>query len=274
MHERNRDFPNFWSALLIIGLLIGVETIIAGGFYDAGISFSSGDPKASVISVLGVGVILSLLMSYKALGYRQLFDPSGRPPFHVLGPLVLPILTLSFGSVVMATEVDNLLLQVFPPSASEIEQDMKLFSGGAVSVITLCLIAPFIEEMVFRGVFLRSFLHLYSPRRAIVLSALLFGLAHLNIYQFVIASMLGLLSGWLYYATGSLWPAILEHAVYNGGVYSYARMTSVDQPAVLAETMPVHSTSVLIFALVTFAVGLWWLFKAVEPIADAKTRSA
>jgi membrane protease YdiL (CAAX protease family) len=271
MHERNRDFPNFWSALLIIGLLIGVETIIAGGFYDAGISFSSGDPKASVISVLGAGVVLSLLMSYKKFGYRQLF-PSGRPP-SVLG-LVLPILTLSFGSVVMATEVDNLLLQVFPQSASEIEQDMELFSGGVVSVITLCLIAPFIEEMVFRGVFLRSFLHLYSPRRAIVLSALLFGLAHLNIYQFVVASTLGLLSGWLYYATGSLWPAILEHAVYNGGVYSYARMTAGDQQTVLAEAMPVHSTSVLIFALATFSVGLWWLFKAVKPIADAKTGSA
>jgi membrane protease YdiL (CAAX protease family) len=173
----------------------------------------------------------------------------------------------------MATEVNNLLLQLFPQSASEIEQDMQLFSGGVISVITLCLVAPFIEEMVFRGVFLRGFLHLYSPRRAIVLSALLFGLAHLNIYQFVVASTLGLLSGWLYYATGSLWPAILEHAVYNGGVYSYAQMTSVDE-FVPAETMPMHSTSVLIFALATFVVGLWWLFKAVKPIANAKAGNA
>src|SRR5947207_2030568 len=82
-------------------------------------------------------------------------------------------------------------------SQSELEMFIEMVSGGAISVITLCVIAPFVEEMLFRGLFLRGFLFNYSPARSIVLASLLFGLAHLNVYQFVVASILGLLSGWL-----------------------------------------------------------------------------
>lgn len=268
MRERNHDFPSVWSALLIIGLLIGVEIIIAGGFYDAGVSFTQGDPRSSVIAVLGFGVIVSLLLSYKNLNYGQLFNPGGRSTLRIVGPLVLPILTMSFGTVILATEVNNLLLHLFPPSAGEIEQAMELFSGGMISVIALCLIAPFVEEMLFRGIFLRSFLRIYSPGRAIVLSSLLFGLAHLNVYQFVVASTLGVLSGWLYYATGSLWPAILEHAVYNGGVYLYAHTFPGAMESGSAVPSPVHPAPMLIFALAALMLGLWWLLKLTNRAAQ------
>lgn len=263
MHERHSDLPNLWEALLIIGLLFGLEVIIASGFHDAGVPFSPGDPRNSVIVVLGVGAVLSLLLAYKNLSYAQLFNPVG--PFDVrsVARVAPPILVMSIGSVFLAIEVVNLVVRLFPPSLRELEQGVELFSGGLISVIALCLVAPFVEEMLFRGVFLRSFLRIYSPRRAIVLSALLFGLAHLNVHQFVVASTLGLLSGWLYYATGSLWPSIIEHAVYNGGVYWYRQMVPDALQAELPKQLPIHSTPTLIGALAFFTVGLWWLVKVV-----------
>jgi uncharacterized protein len=69
--------------------------------------------------------------------------------------------------------------------------------------------------MLFRGIILRSFLQQYGRRRAFLYSAALFGLAHLNIYQFTIAFLGGIFLAWLYERTRSLWPCILVHGAYN-----------------------------------------------------------
>lgn len=86
---------------------------------------------------------------------------------------------------------------------------------GPGAFVTVCLLAPVVEEMLFRGIILRSFLHQYPSRPAIAGSAFIFGLAHLNLYQFVTAFLFGLVAGWLYERSRSLWPPILLHAACN-----------------------------------------------------------
>jgi membrane protease YdiL (CAAX protease family) len=258
--ERHRDFPDFWSALLILALLIGIEILIAAGFRDAGVRFGRGDPKyMGIITVFACGLVFSLLLSYKNLSYSQLFHPSSKGVNETVRPLVIPLFVTTAGSVILATEVNNVLVYIFPMSQSELDMFIEMVSGGVISAITLCVIAPFVEEMLFRGLFLRGFLWNYSPAKAIVLASLLFGAAHLNIYQFVIASILGLLSGWLYVATRSLWPAIFEHAIYNSGVMLYY-FQSGQEARTTAVSIPVHNPLVLLLALAAFAFGLFWIY--------------
>lgn len=259
--ERNRDFPNVWHALWILGFLIGIEILIAVAFQDAGARFRRGDPKyLGVIAVLGCGVVFSILLSYKNLTYAHLFHASSSSVGVILGPLVLPLLLTTAGSVVLATEVNNFLVHVFPMSQSELEMFVQMTSGGVVSVITLVVVAPFVEEMLFRGLFLRSFLWNYTPARAIAFSSFLFGLAHLNVYQFIIASILGLLSGWLYFRTRSLWPSIFAHAAYNGGVMLYYSQ-SEQELTTAARSVPVNSSAVLLAAMAACGVGLLWVYR-------------
>jgi CAAX amino terminal protease family. len=75
--------------------------------------------------------------------------------------------------------------------------------------------------MLFRGVILRGFLRRYSRTFAILWSAALFGIAHLNLYQFMTAFAIGVVGGWLYERCRSLWPCILLHATYNSFVTAY-----------------------------------------------------
>jgi membrane protease YdiL (CAAX protease family) len=88
-------------------------------------------------------------------------------------------------------------------------------------VLFSCVAAPVLEEMLFRGVILRGFLRQYSRTFAIVWSAALFGIAHLNLYQMMTALAIGIVAGWLYERCRSLWPCILLHAAYNGFVTGY-----------------------------------------------------
>lgn len=49
--------------------------LIAIAFYDAGYAFESGDARASVISVISFGSVISVLMHISGLNYVDLFHP-------------------------------------------------------------------------------------------------------------------------------------------------------------------------------------------------------
>lgn len=86
--------------------------------------------------------------------------------------------------------------------------------------VSLCLLAPLAEEVVFRGAILRSLLSsLRSPWVAIALSALCFSLVHANPAQMPHAFLIGILMGWMYYRTGSILPGVLLHWVNNTAAY-------------------------------------------------------
>lgn len=82
--------------------------------------------------------------------------------------------------------------------------------------ITVCILAPVFEEILFRGILLRGLLqHQINPVLAIGVSSLLFGIAHLNPWQFMGAGMLGVAFGYVYYRTKSLWLCVFLHALNN-----------------------------------------------------------
>ena len=71
------------------------------------------------------------------------------------------------------------------------------------------------EEALFRGAIQGYMMRHFKPWTAIVCSALIFGLAHMNPIQIVYATLLGVVFGWIYYRTGSLLPVILGHVLNN-----------------------------------------------------------
>jgi len=82
--------------------------------------------------------------------------------------------------------------------------------------MSMFILAPVLEETVFRGVVLRGFLNIYKPVYAITLSGLLFGISHFMPPQIIGATIIGILLGFIYFATRSLLLCILGHAFHNG----------------------------------------------------------
>lgn len=77
------------------------------------------------------------------------------------------------------------------------------------------IFTPFGEEILFRGVVANA-LNRYDAFAGIVLSAIIFGLAHGVGVILPVAIMVGILSAILFRATGSVWPCVILHCVYNG----------------------------------------------------------
>jgi membrane protease YdiL (CAAX protease family) len=87
-------------------------------------------------------------------------------------------------------------------------------AGYWVVVAAPVLGAPLAEEIVFRGYLQPALLGVMRPAFAIGATAALFGAVHTLPYALPVA-VLGAFFGWLAFRTGSLWPAVLAHAVHN-----------------------------------------------------------
>lgn len=80
---------------------------------------------------------------------------------------------------------------------------------------SVAVLVPVMEEFAFRGVLLSS-LKKYGTGFAVVASALVFSLVHLDFSNVVFAFIAGLVFGFLYAKTGNLWITISIHALNNG----------------------------------------------------------
>lgn len=91
-------------------------------------------------------------------------------------------------------------------------------SAFSISLFVLIIIPSFTEEIFFRGFILNGFAKNYSAKKAIIVSALLFGVIHLNPWQFFSAFIIGIISGWICVKTNSILPSIYIH-LFNNTIY-------------------------------------------------------
>jgi len=134
----------------------------------------------------------------------------------------------------------------------------QMFSKTAPAFFTAVIFAPVLEELIFRGVVLQGFLRNYSPVKAIIWTNVLFGLAHLNPWQFIGAFLMGILISWMYYKTRNLILPVAMHMLNN--VISYLFLYLSDVPFSEASLKDVFATPTLYYGLVLGAVLLLVLF--------------
>jgi membrane protease YdiL (CAAX protease family) len=251
---------NILEASVMLGIMIGLEILIYAGLYDFGFRFESGDPRTSIISVLANGVLFTFVMHHTKLSYTSLFHPSNSKVSRTLALLAVPIIFVIAGTFGWLSDITNVIISIFPEDKVSLTMLYNMMDGGVISIISICVIAPFLEEMLFRGIILRSFLAHYSPAKAIVASSVLFALIHLNIYQIPGAFIIGCFLGWVYYKSRSLWPCIYAHAVNNAAAYYF-----------FANEQEYESGS-LIISLMSFLVSMLGLYLLHKIFDLAKVR--
>ncbi len=104
-------------------------------------------------------------------------------------------------------------------SLDDISDDFDFMSEPLAGILAAGIMAPVAEEVLFRGIIMRSLLRERwmesRPWLAVLISALLFSLFHMNPVQMPGAFAMGLFTGWLCHRTGSLLPGIAVHMTNN-----------------------------------------------------------
>lgn len=117
------------------------------------------------------------------------------------------------GVWILLTQAAGIDLLQPPDSATEVLD----YSGGdlVLPIIVVGLFGPFCEEVFFRGFALPAFARRYGLWGGILLSAALFSAFHFSIGLLVPVFIFGIVLGWLYARTGSIYPSMAAHAVQN-----------------------------------------------------------
>lgn len=148
----------------------------------------------------------------------------------------------------------------FPDEDGDWSKTLESMMRNPLGIIDVCIIAPILEEAICRGAILRAMLKKnWNYWVAIVASAAVFGLAHMNLTQGVPAFIWGIFIGWIYYRTRSIWPGVLIHMVNN----TIATVAGLCLPET---AMTPEQTTPLIYTLIAVPLGLAILAVALKKI--------
>ncbi len=108
----------------------------------------------------------------------------------------------------------------------QIQPDIeRLFEGSSLPGLLFfggVIVAPLVEEIVFRGFVFPGLSRRWDWRVGLVGSAFLFALAHIILTSILPIFILGVIFAFLYQLSGSIWPAILMHMLTNSLALSLA----------------------------------------------------
>lgn len=129
-----------------------------------------------------------------------------------------------------------------------IEQFM--YGNAIVVFITTVVLAPFSEELMFRGVIMKKAQKVVPAGAAIVIQALLFSLFHMNVVQSLYTLPAGLVLGYVAYKFKSIKASIVLHMMFNA--LSYVMVMPQGMMLLIGYT---------VFGGMILTIGLWWISK-------------
>lgn len=222
---------------LLLFLMISMQVLAVGAQgLSAGLAsaFSISEGMQDFLQSFFPCILAELLTFWLAW---ILFAPRARSlgfcrPLPGSGTLCLHGIFGALGASVMAylvVTVGILFLELIghPLVMPDIQMPRDSVPAALLYVLYLCVVGPFLEEVLFRGVVLHALLP-YGKATAILVSAVLFGLFHGNPVQFPVGFFVGLLLGFLVVETKSIWPAVGAH-IFNNSFVSLPELFSTNQ---------------------------------------------
>lgn len=250
--------------ILLFLLLLGLGAIIdvLGFFQEESIIVSIGN-------TISFAIILLLGSKKTRTPFKETFPMR---PFPIL--FLIPMGLVIIGISIVGSELDNVFRAILPPP--DWMSDIYLRLAGhdtnlLYSILALVIVAPMTEELLFRGLFLRGFLSRYSAYKATLASAILFGLFHLNPWQLVHTTAIGILLAWWFLKTRSLIPCIFGHALNNGLLFIYRNIFNLDISGYtmgMGQEIQFQPLWLDAIGILLMVLGIWLLFHLFQQKAE------
>jgi CAAX protease family protein len=130
-------------------------------------------------------------------------------------PLVAVLLmVLTVASLILVPR----LIPVPPERDTLLEAYARMPYGVAAILALAAVVAPLLEEFLFRGWIQRRLERLMPAGRAILLTAAIFSAAHFEAFGFPTRLLFGLVAGYVAWSTRSIWPGVVLHGFYNASL--------------------------------------------------------
>ena len=207
-------YPSWGDLLTLLGVFI-VATVL--GSLLTGVLQKIGSVSVGFGAFLGYVIQFSLVIIF-GLFQRKIRSPQGTRLLK-FGLAKLDFVIILWGTImVLATSVViEPLLNLFPETY--LDRLGNIMAAGGWMMFTSIVIAPIMEEILFRGILQDALMRKYGVFVGILIASAVFGIVHIIPQQVVNAFMIGIVLGYIYYRTGALLPVILIHCINNAISY-------------------------------------------------------
>ena len=289
-----RTYP-WWLQLMLFALMVltllsftaviltAIIPALSGYSLNAVLNPSVQSPKSLInwatftqaIGNFGGFGLPALLFAYlahpRAAAYLGMRKPGKNIQWVLIILLAISSIPLSIGLMSLSQQLHWHWADVAEKNRNDmLEPILKNMSSpaGLLSVIAVFAVVPALsEELFFRGVIMR-----FAKKRSkgmvfpILVSAIMFALAHASGYEFVSIFLMGVMLGLIYYWTRSILCSMLFHFLNNGVqiVLTYAAQGNAQlDKAINGNTVP---TFAIICAALVFGISLYLLWKNRTPL--------
>ncbi len=173
-------------------------------------------PAVWLVRGYGPLVVITVFFGVGLIAVAAAVAPMGRAALPALGfrsvgwrPVVLGVLVTEVLSVAVSQ------LGIEPEGMKEVSKIARE-PGFVGSLLAMAVLAPLVEELVFRGLLYGWLAGRWGTIVAWIVSSLAFAAAHVEPAHAILVLPLGLWFGWLRRRTDSLWPSLVAHMINNG----------------------------------------------------------
>ncbi len=184
---------------------------------------------SSSLTFILPSIILAYLFGNKILSYLKINRTPGIL-YYIIIPVfmfaIMPALNLIImwnESIVLPSALKSLEHSLKAMEESSRNMTMLVISGKSTgdfifSLIVVAVIPAIGEELLFRGVIQQQLNQTFKNiHLAVFLSSFIFSAIHFQFYGFIPRLLLGMIFGYMFYYSKSLWPAIFAHFFNNAG---------------------------------------------------------
>ena len=280
--ELSMAYPNLKQTIWLLALLILVQAVLAIPVAIVDGWQLDDDFVLGILLFVNFLVILGYVYRRTDLDWKyvkQLFN--ARFDWRVWPCVAISIV----GLAMLDTELMKVVIRIVPvPEWIQEIYRLEIFSRTSFmsALFGAVIVAPFGEELLFRGIILSGLLAHHTRPSAIIWTAVLFGAMHLDLWTLAPIVGSGVVWAWWVIRTGSLLPALFGHALNNliavTAIHFFSRHLdiSADLNEVAFNPWWWSASGMLLAAL-----GLWWFNRVSsnlqhipegrDPLADPHT---
>lgn len=209
-----RVFVALGKSVCYLALFLGMQVAVmlpavlaAASGEEAGLT----DLDAVTLTLISGLLTIAIVLAFYLIRRKKLSEALWLRPVPV--PTLLTGAALAPALYAAVSVALILLPEAWQESYNEAASSVD--TGSLVGVIAVALVAPVVEEFIFRGLIMTRLGRAMPGWLAVVLTAAIFGACHGNAVWFGYAFVLGVFFGWIDWNAGSIWPSILGHLTFN-----------------------------------------------------------
>ena len=244
--NKTKEFLKIIGTLVLLIILTALVGVVLGmtGFDP---NTTGAGLIAVLLSQLVFGVCTYFIIKKKEINIKDRGIQKDSWKMIIIGLGTAGFGNILLSQVVMALGEDNTLVKNSYDMLNTAFAATNTFET-VIQILVLVIIAPIVEEYLFRGYVFTECKKMYSLTASLILNGLLFGLFHMNILQGINAFFLGIVLSLIYYHRANIKDNIIVHMTNNA-------------VAILPAFFPQTLTLISAITIISIIFGLYFLVK-------------